>query len=239
VGGLSAGSCRDVAGVPTCTLYATGRTLRSGDQFLFAFDFQQGMLIAGPLFERNVFSQERGADSRGVAIGTDGSTLYFASRFPDALAVVDVGRVPVLPSDGCVLPPGQTLPPGAPCPVPPVSSGQPRFATLDLIAAPKGINAVVAIPRTLPTGGSSDLIVFTDERSLGFVDTRTGTLAGQLFDVGTAPSEIAFRLVGTGARLYVPSFGRGTLAVVDIPDLFHPEAARVVALLGKTQQEGF
>ena len=108
-----------------------------------------------------------------------------------------------------------------------------------MVALPPSPNVVVTIPRQLPDGSNSDLVIVTVERGLRFYDTRSGTVAGAVEEGGKAPSSVAWRPHGTGVRLYVPSFGRGTLAVIDVPDLFRPADARVVANLGRVQEGGF
>ena len=90
--------------------------------------------------------------------------------------------------------------------------------------------------RALPGGGASDLVLVTTANGIAFFDGRAGVLAGSVEEVGS-PSAFAVRQNGEGVRLYVPSFNRGTLAVVDVPDLTRPAGARVVAILG-AQQEG-
>lgn len=242
IGGIAAGACRATDSGTTCSLVGSSRSLTEGTNRIFLFDFQEGALRTGPVFEWNLYPQQRGLDSRGVAFSSDGGRVYQASRFPAALVTVDVSRVDPAPVDGCVVDPGELLPDPIVCPpgpVPPDGEATPRFATADLAALPPGPNVVVTIPRQLPDGTGSDLVVVTVERGIRFVDTRTGTVAGAIEEGGSAPSSIAWRPHGTGVRLYVPSFGRGTIAVIDVPDLFRPASARVVANLGRVQEGGF
>lgn len=237
IGGLSVGTCRPSGDGPLCTLFASGRSRMGGTQEIFAFDFQAGVPMASPLFSRNLFSQEFGFDSRGIAAASSGAEVFMASRSPNALAVIDVTRLATLPTDGCIVPEGEVVAPGAACPdLPPPTGETPSFRTLDLVPSPNGPNAVAVLPRALPGGGTSDLVVMTTDGGLAFFDTRAPVLAADLGGLGTTPSAIAARPAGTGFRLYVPSFLRGTLAVVDVPDPFRPETARVVARIGPVQE---
>lgn len=236
-GGLAVGACRDEIEGRTCTLFASGRSIREGLDPVFLFDFRAGVLQAGPLLSRNVFSQQRGVDARGVAVSTNGQFLFEATRLPDALATIDVSRVDTRPPPGCVVPVGETLPPeGCDGEALPLDGAlEPRFVTANLATMPPGPNVVLSIPR----GPADELVLVTTEEGLLFYDPRVGVLSGALRNLGTAPSAIAWKQEGTGVRLYIPSYGRGTLAVVDVPDLFRPSTAQLIAVLGPVQEGGF
>ncbi len=239
IGGLAVGGCRDEDGAPTCTLFASGRSRFDGTQPIFAFDFREGEPMVSPLFSRNLFAQERGFDSRGIASSSSGSDVFLASRMPDALAIIDVSRLAQLPTDGCVLPEGDVVAPGAACPdLPPSTGDRPAFTTADLIPSPAGPNTLATLPRTMPDGSISDLIVMTTTEGLAFFDTRVGVLAATLGGLGGAPTDIAFRPLGDGFRIYAPAFSRGSIAVVDLPDPFRPESATLRARLGPAQESG-
>lgn len=236
-GGLAIGACREEVEGRTCTLFASGRSFREGLDPLFLFDFRQGVLQAGPLLTRNVFSQQRGVEARGLAVSADGNFVFEAIRLPDALATVDVSRANTAPPPGCLVPVGG-VPPQEGCPEEPVplnGSTEPRFVTAFLATMPPGPNVVVSIPR----GPADELVLVTTEEGLMFYDPRVGVLSGALRNLGPAPSAIAWRPEGAGVRLYVPSYGRGTLAVVDVPDLFRPSTAQLIAVLGPVQEGGF
>lgn len=237
IGGLAVGGCSDGdEGAQRCTLYASGRSTIGNSQPIFAFDFEEGVWMSSPLFSRNLYAQEKGFDSRGIAVSSSGKEVYFASHAPDALGVVDVTRLATLPSDACLIPEGDVVAPGAACPdLPTPSEDAPRFMTADLLPSPKGPNVVVTVQRDLPDGSVSDLVVVTTSSSLAFYDTRSGSFVGELGGLGGAPSDLAIRPSGGGYRLYVPSFSQGTIAVVDLPDPFRPESASVVAILGERQ----
>lgn len=237
VGGLAVGNCRSEEGRPTCTLFANGRSSREA-QRIFAFDFTRDAVPASPVFSRNVASQQDGMDSRGIAISPSMPWAYLALRSPDALAVVDVSRMPHLPSDGCLLPEDVELPPGIGCPdLPPPRDDRPAFSTIALSPAPDRPLTVAVIERETPSGERSDLVAMTTSRSVAFFDALTAAQVGNVLGVGSGPSGIAVGRRGEGVRLYVPSFERSTLAVIDLPDLFRPDLARVVARLGQPREE--
>lgn len=234
IGGVTSGACRGEGDDETCTVFAVGRALVDGRQLIASFDVRPGIPQFGPIHQRNLFAQSRGTDSRGAALGSDGTTLFFASRFPDALAKVDVGEQPRFPTDGCVVGPDEE-PPEDGCPdLPPPSGDGPRFLTMDLSPAPRGPNTVRILPRD-----AGDLVALTSEESLSLYDGPSGVLVGDLANLGSAPADLAVLDREEGLRLYVTSFGRGTLAVVDIPDPERPEGARLVAILGLAQEAGF
>lgn len=236
VGGLAVGNCREEGGEQTCTVYVNGRS--GGDaQRLFALDFSANAVLESPLFSRNVGPLQRGADSRGIAVSPARERAYLAQRNPDALAIVDVSRMPELPSDGCIVPEGVELPPDAGCPdLPPPTGERPAFAPIALSPAPGRPIAAAVIERA-PAGEASDLVVLATTRSLAFFDGATGALVGNVPGIGSGPAAIAVRQRGEGFRLYVPSFGRSTLAVIDLPDPFRPDQARLVAQLGRPRED--
>ncbi len=229
--------CEPVAPeAPECsaggTLFVSGRSIEDLLNPLYLLPLPPDGPATGPVTTVNLYSQQRGLDARGVAVSTDGATLYLASRYPDALAIVDVAQLYGAGADGCVvLPPA---PPDFRCPS--TGQGEPILGNRTLVPTSAGPNDVTVLPRTLPGGGTSDLVLVTTENSLDFIDTRIDVLAARLDDLGPVPSAVVYRPLGTGYRLYVSSFGRGTIAVVDLPDPFRPELARVVALLGRVQE---
>src|SRR5690606_14555227 len=103
-GGLAT-SCEGVGPEERCTLYASGRSFSDGFNPVFLFDFDRDELVRGPLFSANVFSQQRGFDARGIAIARGGEATYVASRFPSAIATIDVTRLEPEPVDACVVAP--------------------------------------------------------------------------------------------------------------------------------------
>src|SRR5690606_26920816 len=161
---------RREAGRERCTLFASSRT--SGDtQRIFAFDFGEDAFPLSPLFSRNLAPAQDGMDSRGLAISPSGPRAYLAQRAPDALGIIDVSRMPKLPSDGCVVPEGVVLPEGEACPdLPPATGEPPRFATIALSPAPARPLLPAVIERTTPDGESRDLVALATERTLALFD---------------------------------------------------------------------
>jgi len=89
------------------------------------------------------------------------------------------------------------------------------------------------------------LIVAQGSGSLAIYDEGIGQLVAEVKGLGVQPSQLAVDLrAGTvdgnsveQARVYVSNFGDGRVAVVDLPDLARPEDARVVAYLGRRQDD--
>lgn len=228
VGGIEVGSCRREGGRARCTLYANARSFAASQQIL-AFDFTRAAVPAGPLFTRDLGPTQDGEDSRGLALSPSGPRAYLAQRGPDALGIVDLSRLPERPTDACILPEGFELPEGAGCPdLPPPQAEAPSFETLALSPAPANPLVVTAIERS----GARDLVVMATERSLAFFDAETAAMVGNV-ETSRGPSAIVVSRRGEGARLYVPSFDRSVVDVIDLPDLFRPDGARVVATLGE------
>lgn len=237
IGGLAVGNCRTEGGRERCTLFASSRSAADA-QRIFAFDFAQNAFPLTPIFSRNLAPAQDGMDSRGLAISPSRPRAYLAQRGPDALAIVDVSRMPDLPSDGCVVPEDVEIPDGEACPDLPGPTGEPpRFATVALSPAPLRPLVPAVIERTTPEGESRDLVVLATERELAFYDAETAALVGNVENVGRGVSGIAIAPRGEGVRLYLPLFGRSILTVVDVPDLFRPQTARVVARLGPPREE--
>lgn len=236
VGGLAVGNCRGEGGEARCTLFANARSFADA-QRIFAFDFTRSAFPVSPLFSRNLAPAQDGQDSRGLAISPSAPRAYLAQRAPDALGIVDVSRMPELPSDGCILPEGVELPEDAACPDLPPASDAPSFATLALSPAPQGPLFTAVIEREGPDGEARDLVVMGTERSLAFFDADTIALVANV-ETSRGPSAVAIAAREEGVRLYVPVFERSVVEVVDLPDLFRPESARLVASLGRPRGGG-
>lgn len=236
VGGL-AGTCTE----PTCTeggtVYATGRTTAAEPPVLYAFDFVGPTLISSSVSTLDLTSQADGRDLRGIAVSASGEQGWVVWRAPDTLASIDLTRIPARTPDACAIAAGASLPDEG-CPAGQLSPGivpVPAFDVSGAVPTPAEPRALTAIPRTLPDGTTSDLLVLTARRGLSFYDTRTGMFAGEVQATGDVPAAVVAVPRGEGVRLYVPSFASGRLAVVDVPDLFAPYTARVVALVGEAQ----
>jgi hypothetical protein len=215
------------------TVHVAGRALVAGSNPIYVFDFSADDPFAGDVFRVNLFGEVRGIDSRGIALGTRDDTVYVATRFPDALVVLDEVRVPAEGADGCVV---VDVSGDLSCTGLPAGTPVPSFEATRLISAPANPTRLAAIPRA----DGTDLVVAAAEDALAFFDPVTGLLLATLAEVGSVPSAVAWRPLATGgARLYVPSYGRGSIAVVDVPDLFAPRTASVVARLGPVQEGSF
>lgn len=237
-GGIAA-SCAPVAeGEAECaaggTLVVSARSNEDGVSPIYLLDIPPGGSARGPVRTVDVFAEQRGLDSRDVALSGDGVSLYMATRFPSGLATLRLADLFATGADGCVvLPP---VPEGFRCPA---SGGEPVLANRSLVPTGDEPNDVTVISRTLPGGGVSDLVLVTTANGIDVVDTRTDVVAARLDELGSVPSAVVYRPHGSGYRLYVTSFGRGTLAVVDMPDPFRPDLATVVARLGPPQEGSF
>lgn len=237
IGGLAVGNCRSEGRQERCTLFANARTFSSA-QRIFAFDFNRSAFPVSPLFSRDLAPAQDGQDSRGIAISPSAPRAYLAQRSPDALGILDVSRMPELPSDGCIVPEGVELPEDAGCPdLPPPSGERPSFATLALSPAPSGPLVVTAIERFDPGGSPRDLVAMATERSVVFFDAETAAMVAKV-ETGRGPSAIAVAPRGEGVRLFVPTFERSVVEVIDLPELFRPGRAQVVARLGTPRGDG-
>lgn len=238
-GGIAAACAPVAAGAPECssggTLFISGRSFSDAFSPIYLLDIPAGGPAVGPVTTLDLFSEQRGLDSRGIQISGDGNSLYLATRHPDALATLDVQRIRTADEGSCVVVP--PVPEDFRCPD---TGGQrPVVINVGLVATSKGPGQLAVIARELPGGGTSDLVLLTTQDGLDFVDTRTGVLAARITEVGSAPSSVVVRPGGGSYRIYVTSYGRGTLAVVDLADPFRPDLARVVARLGKVQEGSF
>lgn len=216
------------------TLFASGRSTEDLLDPLFAIEVTEEEPF-GALTARNAYYQHRGFDSRGVASSPSGDFLYVLTRAPDAVAQVDVRPLSTAAPTFCVEEAGAAATVCVDRLVEEAAT-EPPLRTIRASSVPRRPTSVVAIPR----GGAGDLLAIATGKGLALVDTRTGTVAASLPDVGGAASAPAFVVRADGSvRLYVPSFEFGTLAVVDVADPLRPQDARVVALLGAAQEETF
>jgi hypothetical protein len=238
-GGGIAASCAPVAeGAAECsaggTLLVSARSIEDAKSPVYLLDIPPGGSARGPVRTVDVFAEQRGLDSRDVAVSGDGAFLYMVTRFPSGLATLRLADLFAAGADGCVvLPP---VPEGFRCPA---AGGEPVLVNRSLLPTGAEPNDVTVIPRAMPGGGSSDLVLVTTQDGIDVVDTRADVVAARLDELGSVPSAVVYRPHGTGYRLYVTSFGRGTLAVVDMPDPFRPDLATVVARLGPVQEGSF
>jgi hypothetical protein len=146
-------------------------------------------------------------ESRGVAIGKGEQRIYVAGRSPDSLVSIAVVGDP--------------------------AADLPSLRVDRALTVPDGPNEVAIIPRN----SRGDLAVVTSSTAgaVSIYDEDVGRLVAQVAAVGSEPFGIAVQRAAGQARIFVSNFGDGRVAVIDIPDLLHPERARVVAHLGKAQ----
>ncbi|MBS2031565.1 MAG: hypothetical protein JST54_26940 [Deltaproteobacteria bacterium] len=149
-------------------------------------------------------------DIRSMVLASDRTRLYMTTRSPDALAVLDVT---------------------------PDVSGSPRFEIIGAIPLPSGAAEIALIPRG---PGRRDLVAVSCENTnvVAIYDDEIGRVVTELRGVGEQPFGLAVGPVpggGSGARLYTTAFGRGDLAITEIPDLDNPASAVVLATVGPNE----
>ncbi len=158
-------------------------------------------------------SRFRMSEARGIALSPDERRLYLVGRSTidntttlDVLLVVDIERP---------------------------DSALPVFKVLQGVPLPEGANQVRVIPRA--SAGNVVAVSCTGANLLALYDDDLGALTAQVTGVGLQPYGLAVDHRGDAARIYVSSFGDGTVAVVDVPSLASPHRAFVVAHLGARQ----
>ncbi len=232
LGGISA-RCAATGCADGGTLFVSGRSTEDLLDPIFALEVTAAEPF-GALTARNAYYQHRGFDSRGVAVSPSGDFVYVLTRAPDAVAQVDVRPLPTAGPTLCLVDPAS--PYSCADRLAAVVTTEPPLRTVRTSGVPRRPTSVVAIPRP----GVGDLLAIATGKGLALVDTRTGSVAAALPDVGGTASAPAFFVRADGSiRLYVPSFDFGTIAVVDVADPLRPQEARVVALLGAPQEETF
>jgi hypothetical protein len=167
--------------------------------------------------------QVHATETRGAASSCDGTKLFIASRFPDALIVVDVAAATAV---------------GANATSPTANLTAPALRIVDV---PKGPTDVKSICRS----GRGDLVVVscTDAATIAFYDADAGAVVASVRGLDAQPYglSLASCAAGTcaepsgpvaGARVFVAAFERGTVDVIDLLDTGAPQDARLVAHLG-------
>jgi len=157
-------------------------------------------------------------EARGIALGhfrgrqvtIEETRIFVAARSPDSLVVVDL-RDP--------------------------SADIPTFHVVRTVPLPDGPNQVKVIPRARLTPPLGDLVVITSSTAgvVSIYDDDLSRVVAQIFGVGVQPFGIAIQAKDTSARIFITDFGDGRIAVIDIPQLWRPQDARLVAYLGKGQ----
>lgn len=162
---------------------------------------------------------------RGIALSADERHLYAVARSPsDVLNNGNPDVLLVISVEGA-------------------RSASPVLKITRVVPLP----AVPASIQIVPRAGASDLVLIVAQvaGSLAIFDTGVAEVVAEVKGLGVQPSQLAVDLrTGTlngasveQARVYVSNFGDGRIAVVDLPDLTRPEDARVVAYLGRRQDD--
>jgi len=153
-------------------------------------------------------------DVRAMALSTDRARLFMSTRVPSALVTLDVT---------------------------PDVNGQPRFQVLGVAQLPAGASEMTVISRG---PGRKDLVAVScqDANAVAIYDDEIGRVVASVRGVGEQPFGIASGprvaqdgTVLPGARLYVAGFGRGDVALADLPNLDDPKSAQVLVTLGPNQ----
>ncbi len=147
----------------------------------------------------------RVSDSRSITVSSDGQRLFIVGRVPDTLLVATITNQNTVPTLNFVR--------GVPlCDAPNDAKVIPRAGRGDLVAV------------TCTAAGT--VVLYDDE---------VGDLVAQLPGVGAQPYSLAVDVRGNAARIFVSTYGDGRIAVIDVPSLDRPQAARIVATLGETE----
>jgi hypothetical protein len=151
--------------------------------------------------------------TRGLALSPDESELYLLTRGPDALLVMSASGV---------------------------DTDTPVLSMIHASLLPLGASEVRVVDK--PSGGHVAFITCLGTQSYDAVGQSQGSLViwddasarpvAVLDGFGLQPYGLAVQRIGAGARVYVGLFGEGQIAVVDVPDLDHPEYSTLVAYLG-------
>jgi len=153
-------------------------------------------------------------DARAMALSSDGTRLYLVTHSPDGLAILDVS---------------------------PGLDGSPRNTVVGVADLPLGATELAVIPRgpgrrdvVAVTCGTANVLALYDDE-IGRVVAAVRGLGEQPFGVAVGPRLSASGAVLSGVRLYTTAFGRGDLAVVELPNLDDASTAAVLATLGPNE----
>jgi DNA-binding beta-propeller fold protein YncE len=145
-------------------------------------------------------------EARGVALTADEQTLYVVGRFPDTLLQISV------------------VDPRGP---------EPKLSVVRAVPLPSGATQVSILSR--PGRGNLVFVSCSTANLVSVYDEDVGKIVREYTGVGDAPYAMVFQRNGAGARMFVSSFGSGSVAVVDIPDLVTPDSI-VVGHIGQTHE---
>ena len=193
------------SGGSNSVVVAGGWTYVTGRIFLPAPNLLRLVNRDGVVLSTALESTYRVSDARGITASSDGKRLFMIGRAPDTLLILNIDNSGALPVVNFVR--------GVPL--------------------PSGPNDVKVIARP----GKGDLVAVscTNGNSVALYDDEVGDLVAQVHGVGVQPFSIAVDQRGAGARLFVSDFGDGRIGVIDVPDLNHPQDARLVSHLGSQQ----
>jgi hypothetical protein len=226
---------------PTTRLYATARFNTLNYTPLRINPLAIGGNPPAALSTTNFFAAIRGSELRGFAVSTDRTKAYVAVKLYDADAAAALGVRSTADIGGALAVLDLTEQPG----------GGPTLRVLRLVPIDRGPNEVRVLSRKDPVTGASrpDLVAVTatDDSTLSLYDDETGRLA-QVFSTCSvnalaegkpAPCDPGFPSLGkqpfglevepidgTHARIYIGSFDRSWVNVIEI-DPQQPAAAPV------------
>lgn len=156
---------------------------------------------------------------RNPAAPTSPQRLYVAVRGPDSLLIVNAQGL---------------------------DTELPRLSVVGSVPMPDGPTQVKLVSRGQ---GRSELVVVSCSAAgvVAIYDPDVGQVVAQVpvdvapgqprSDVDPQPFALDVQQQGNAARLFVSNFGDGRVSVIDIEDLGSPQQARLVAWLGKRQNQ--
>jgi hypothetical protein len=199
------------------------QTTQSRPFLVRVLDGQNNWQPIDPALDFSFAAQE----ARGIALTernpaalSSPQRLYVAVRGPDTLLIVNA----------------QGLEP---------ESDQPRLTVVGSVPMPDGPTQVKLVPRA----GRSELVVVSCSAAgvVAIYDPDVGQVVAQVpvdvapgqprGDVDAQPFALDVQLRDNAARIFVSNFGDGRVSVIDIEDLGSPQLARLVAWLGKRQDQ--
>lgn len=182
-------------------LYFSGKAVRHASEAL-------RFLVSGQVVDAGVTVSTGIQEGRGLGLSADGTRLYMLTRGtratnnvpsdgPDGLLAVDISVDDV--------------------------TGMARNQALSFTPLPEGASQMTVIHRS----GKRDLLAIscTDSDQVVFFDDELGIIAASV-DVLSPYGIVQTPLPDGGVRLFVASFKDDSVQVIDVDDLFKPEAAR-------------
>ncbi len=207
-----AGQFYYMGGFPTASLaigerwvYATGRYAGSITSVLGGRDSTRDSTAVsdGGAFLSGLEASLAVLDTRSIVLNTQETVAYVVGRSPDVLMEIAMTDV---------------------------TTASPTFALVRSVWLPGNPAQAVRLPRE----GANDLIAISCSGvgTIALYDQGPGQLVAQIPGVGRQPFGMSYSVRGAGVRLFVANFYDSRVAVIDIPDLFRPQDARLVAHIG-------